>query len=84
MPENPANPAHHLPPQEGIHLLGLDDGKKRFADNALAMSEAFTLCCDLDEAKAVREELAFLQAIKALLIMRGRHARIRISSRTLA
>src|SRR5690554_7020193 len=29
--------------------------KKRFADNALAMSKAFTLCCTLDEAKAVRE-----------------------------
>ena len=28
-------------------ILGLEDGKKRFADNALAMSKAFTLCCTL-------------------------------------
>jgi type I restriction enzyme R subunit len=43
-------------------VLGLEDGKKRFADTALAMSKAFTLCCTLDEAKAVREEVAFFQA----------------------
>jgi type I restriction enzyme R subunit len=49
------------------HILGLKDGKKRFADAAAAMSKAFTLCCTLDEAKAVREELAFLQAVKVIL-----------------
>jgi type I restriction enzyme R subunit len=43
-------------------VLGIKDGKKRFADLALAMSKAFTLCCTLDEAKAVREEVAFFQA----------------------
>ncbi len=52
------------------HVLGLEDGKKRFADNALAMSKAFTLCCTLDEAKAVREEVAFFQAIKVILTKR--------------
>lgn len=58
------------------HVLGLKtgpagagsrDGKKRFADIALAMSKAFTLCCTLDEAKAVREEVAFMQGVKVLL-----------------
>ncbi|MEI8325447.1 MAG: type I restriction enzyme endonuclease domain-containing protein [Betaproteobacteria bacterium] len=54
------------------HVLGLKDGKerdgkKRFADIALAMSNAFTLCCTLDEAKAVREEVAFLQGVKVIL-----------------
>ncbi|MCK6412577.1 MAG: type I restriction endonuclease subunit R [Azonexus sp.] len=52
------------------HVLGQKDGKKRFADNALAMSKAFTLCCTLDEAKAVREEVAFLQAVKVILTKR--------------
>lgn len=52
------------------HVLGLDDGKKRFADTALAMSKAFTLCCTLDEAKAVREEVAFMQALKVILTKR--------------
>jgi type I restriction enzyme R subunit len=49
------------------HVLGVKDGKKRFADVALAMSKAFTLCCTLDEAKAVREEVAFLQGVKVIL-----------------
>ncbi len=52
------------------HVLGQKDGKKRFADIALAMSKAFTLCCTLDEAKAVREEVAFLQAVKVILTKR--------------
>ena len=46
---------HKLLAGAANHVLGLDDGKKRFADVALAMSKAFTLCCTLDEAKAVRE-----------------------------
>ena len=37
---------------------------------ALAMSKAFTLCCTLDEAKAVREEVAFFQAVKVILTKR--------------
>ena len=49
------------------HVLGVKDGKKRFADTALAMSKAFTLCCTLDEAKEVREEVAFLQGVKVIL-----------------
>ena len=52
------------------HVLGQKDGKKRFADTALAMSKAFTLCCTLDEAKAVREEVAFMQAVKVILTKR--------------
>ena len=51
-------------------VLGQKDGKKRFADTALAMSKAFSLCCTLDEAKAVREEVAFLQAVKVILTKR--------------
>ncbi|GAA0756145.1 type I restriction endonuclease subunit R [Ideonella azotifigens] len=60
------------------HVLGLKaepkdsqrDGKKRFADAALALSKAFSLCCTLDEAKAVRDEVAFLQAVKVILTKR--------------
>jgi type I restriction enzyme R subunit len=52
------------------HVLGLDDGKKRFADTALTMSKAFSLCCTLDEAKAVREEVAFMQGVKVILTKR--------------
>ncbi|MDP2066198.1 MAG: type I restriction endonuclease subunit R [Burkholderiaceae bacterium] len=60
------------------HVLGIQaegkggkrDGKKRFADVALAMSRAFSLCCTLDEAKALRDEVAFLQAVKVILTKR--------------
>ncbi len=52
------------------HVLGEKDGRKRFADTALAMSKAFSLCCTLDEAKAVREEVAFFQAVKVILTKR--------------
>jgi type I restriction enzyme R subunit len=52
------------------HVLGIKDGKKRFADITLAMSHAFTLCCTLDEAKTVREEVAFMQAVKVILTKR--------------
>ncbi|WP_017523025.1 type I restriction endonuclease subunit R [Pusillimonas noertemannii] len=46
------------------------DGKKRFADTSLALSKAFSLCCTLDEAKALRDEVAFMQAVKVILTKR--------------
>lgn len=58
---------HSMLAKTANHLLGIKDGKKRFCDIALAMSKAFTLCCTLDEAKAVREQVAFFQAVKVLL-----------------
>jgi len=59
------------------HVLGVKEGKKRFADTALALSKAFTLCCTLDEAKAVREEVAFLQGVKVILTKKDLTARKR-------
>ncbi len=61
---------HSMLAKTANYLLGLKDGKKRFCDTALAMSKAFTLCCTLDEAKAVRDEVAFFQAVKVLLTKR--------------
>jgi type I restriction enzyme R subunit len=58
---------HRILAKTANHVLGIKEGKKRYCDTALAMSKAFTLCCTLDEAKAVREEVAFLQAIKVIL-----------------
>lgn len=52
------------------HILGIKEGKKRFADTAVAMSKAFSLCCTLDDAKSVREEVAFMQGVKVLLTKR--------------
>ncbi|BAP87348.1 type I site-specific deoxyribonuclease HsdR [Burkholderiales bacterium GJ-E10] len=59
--------AWQLLPAVANHVLGLDDGKQRFADTVLAASKAFALCCTLDEARQHRDELAFLQAVKAAL-----------------
>ncbi|MCC6247823.1 MAG: type I restriction endonuclease subunit R [Rubrivivax sp.] len=63
--------AWQLLPAVANHVLGLDDGKKRFADAVLAATKAFALCCTLDEALAHRDELAFLQAVKAALTKHG-------------
>jgi type I restriction enzyme R subunit len=49
------------------HILGLDDGKKRFLDAVLAISKAYSLCSTLDEAKELRAEIAFFSAIKAAI-----------------
>ena len=49
------------------HILGMEDGKKRFADQVLSASKAFALCCTLDDALTYRDELAFFQAIKSAL-----------------
>ncbi len=58
-------------PSVADHVLGLEDGKVRFADTVLAASKAFALCCTLDEALVHRDELAFLQAVKAAIIKQG-------------
>jgi len=66
-----ANHVLGLPPQsKDKHGKPVRDGKKRFADAALALSKAFSLCCTLDEAKALREEVAFMQAVKVILTKR--------------
>ncbi|MDG5974072.1 HsdR family type I site-specific deoxyribonuclease [Hydrogenophaga taeniospiralis CCUG 15921] len=49
------------------HLLGLKDGKTRFLDVMTAVSKAFSLCGTLDEASALRREIAFFAAIKAAI-----------------
>jgi type I restriction enzyme R subunit len=49
------------------HLLGLKDGKTRFLDVMTAVSKAFSLCGTLDEAAAMRKEIAFFAAIKAAI-----------------
>lgn len=48
-------------------VFGLEDGKNRWSDIVLAMTKAFSLCGTLDAAVALREEIAFFQAIKAVI-----------------
>ena len=49
------------------HILGLKDGKTRFLDTMVAVAKAFSLCGTLDEAAALRKEIAFFSAIKAAI-----------------
>jgi len=49
------------------HILGQKDGKTRFLDTMTAVSKAFSLCGTLDEAIALRQEIAFFAAIKAAI-----------------
>lgn len=49
------------------HLLGLKDGKQRFLDTMVAVAKAYSLCGTLDEATALRKEIAFFAAIKAAI-----------------
>jgi len=50
------------------HILGVRDGKGRFLDAMLAVSKAFSLCSTLDEAAALRTEIAFFAAVKAAIL----------------
>ena len=59
--------AHTLLAPAANHVLGINDGKKRYLDQVLGLSKAFSLCATLDEAKACREEIAFFQAVKAVI-----------------
>ena len=49
------------------HILGLEDGKKRFLDTVLAITKAFALCGTLDEAHEYKKEIAFFSAVKAVI-----------------
>jgi type I restriction enzyme R subunit len=50
------------------HLLGLKDGKTRFLDVMASVTKAYSLCGTLDEAAALRTEIAFFSAIKAAIL----------------
>ena len=50
------------------HILGIADGKQRYCDTVLKATKAFALCSTTDEAMALTEEVAFLQAVRANLI----------------
>lgn len=49
------------------HILGLEDGKKRYIDEVTALSKAFAIAVPHDQAMDVKEEVSFFQAVKARL-----------------
>ena len=50
------------------HILELDNGKTRFLDTVTALSSAFTLAGTHDDALAIREDVAFFQAVRAAFV----------------
>jgi len=50
------------------HVLEQEDGKARFSAAVRDVSRAFALCAASEEAKAVRDDIAFFQAVRAGLV----------------
>tara|TARA_R110002095_G_scaffold208469_1_gene194186 strand:- start:251 stop:3316 length:3066 start_codon:yes stop_codon:yes gene_type:complete len=49
------------------HILGLEDGKKRYINEVTALSQAFAIAVPHEQAMDVKDEVAFFQAVKARL-----------------
>lgn len=50
------------------HILGLEDGKNRFIREVTLLSQAFVLSMPHEKALAIKDEVAFFQAVKARLV----------------
>jgi len=50
------------------HLLGLENGRKRFIDEVASLSRAFSIAIPNEQATAVRDEVVFFQAVKSRLV----------------
>ena len=50
------------------HVLGLDDGKKRYINEVTALSLAFAIAIPHEQAMDAKDEVAFFQAVKARLV----------------
>jgi len=49
------------------HILGLENGKKRYINEVTALSQAFSIAVPHDQAMDVKDEVAFFQAVKSRL-----------------
>lgn len=49
------------------HILGLEDGKKRYVNEVTALSKTFAIAVPHEQAMDVKDEIAFFQAVKARL-----------------
>jgi type I restriction enzyme, R subunit len=50
------------------HILGLQEGKDRFVREVTLLSQAFALTIPGEEAMAIKDDVAFFQAVKARLV----------------
>jgi type I restriction enzyme R subunit len=49
------------------HILGLEDGKKRYINEVTALSKVFAIAVPHEQAMDIKEEVSFFQAVKARL-----------------
>jgi len=49
------------------HILEQDDGKKRWVQVVMELSQVFALCSGSDEATEIRDDVSFFQALQAAL-----------------
>jgi type I restriction enzyme R subunit len=50
------------------HILGLENGRKRYIDEVTALSRAFSIAIPHEQAMDLKDEISFYQAIKARLV----------------
>lgn len=50
------------------HILGLENGKKRYIDEVTALSKTFAIAIPHDQAMEAKDEVAYFQAVKARLV----------------
>ncbi len=49
------------------HILGLDDGRKRYSNEVTLLSQSFAIAIPHEQAMGVKDEVGFFQAVKARL-----------------
>lgn len=57
-----------LLPAAQEHVLAQEDGKKRYTGAVTALSQAFALAVPAEEAIGIRDDLAFFQALRAVMV----------------
>ncbi len=50
------------------HILGLENGRKRYIDAVTALSQAFSIAIPHEQAMDAKDEVAFFQAVKSRLV----------------
>ncbi|MBN2279619.1 MAG: type I restriction endonuclease subunit R [Candidatus Marinimicrobia bacterium] len=50
------------------HVLGLENGRKRFIDEVTALSKVFAIAIPHEQAMDVKDEVSFFQAVKSRLV----------------
>ena len=50
------------------HILGIENGRKRYVDEVTALSQVFSIAVPHEQAMDVKDEVSFFQAVKSRLV----------------